>query len=338
MNCTYHKIESFFCIKLSYTRYTNDFLAIILNRFRLLIFFFMAIYSCTQELDLPFPQGKEQLVLNGFLHPDSTIKVSLTKTLPLETTNADFLLVDNAEMHLYEDGLLIGMPTFQDSIYVLDYLPKEGKEYSIEVEVPGFQVLKASDVVPDRPMAEICLRNDPILRKVINIRIIDQTAVANTYWLGGFLINSRFCSSEEGKTCNVIQATFDSFSSIPDRFNASIDNVTGGISEFQYYMRIEDSKKTDNKIELVVRSFFFLENLLPDQTYRLDVKSASQHYDRFLKSSIIHATNPINSYIEEDFAFLPFAEIIQSYSNVENGTGIFAAYNSVSFAVEDNPC
>jgi hypothetical protein len=40
-------------------------------------------FTCTQELDMPFPQGKEQLVLNSILHPDSTIKVSLTKTLPL---------------------------------------------------------------------------------------------------------------------------------------------------------------------------------------------------------------------------------------------------------------
>jgi hypothetical protein len=298
----------------------------------------MTFFSCTQELDLPFPQGKEQLVLNSILHPDSTIKISLTMTLPLGTTGSDFPIVDNAEIRLYEGDMLIGMPAYQDSIYILEYLPKAGKEYRIEVEVPGFEVLSASDVVPERPVAEICLRDDPILREAIDIKIIDQNDVANTYWLGAFLINSRFCSSEEGKTCNVIQATFDSFSSIPDRFNADIDNLAGGISEFQYYMRIEDAGISGNKIELVVRSFFFLDNLTSDQTYRLDVKSSSRHYDRFLKSSIIHATNPTTDIVEEDFLPAPFAEIIQSYSNVENGTGIFAAYNSVSFAVEDNPC
>lgn len=290
---------------------------------------------------MPFPQGKEQLVLNSILHPDSTIKVSLTKTLPLGRIRSDFPVVNNAEIRLYEDDALIGQPAFQDSIYVLDYLPKAGKEYSIEVEVPSFQVLRASDVIPERPVAEICLRDDPILRKVIDIKIIDQNDVVNIYWLGGVFINSRLRACGEGNICNVIQPAFESFSSIPDRFNADIDNLAGGISLFRYYMRIEDSKKSNNQIELVVLNFFFINpsDLLDDQTYRLDIKSASQHYDRFLKSSIIHATNPSREYIEEaDVAIEPFAEIIQSYSNVENGTGIFAAYNSVSFAVEDNPC
>jgi hypothetical protein len=164
--------------------------------------------------------------------------------------------------------------------------------------------------------------------------------VPNTYWLGAFFINSRQRACGEGNICDIIQPAFESFSSIPDRFNASIDNLAGGISLFRYYMRIEDSGISGNQIELVVRSFFFLdpERLLADQTYRLDVKSASRHYDRFLKSSIIHATNPTTYIVEEEFLPAPFAEIIQSYSNVENGTGIFAAYNSVSFAVENNPC
>lgn len=266
---------------------------------RLLLIISLACISCTQELDLPFPQGKEQLVLNSILHPDSIIKVSLTKTLPLGSTGIDFPVVDNAEIRLYEDKVLIGMPAYQDSIYILEYLPKAGQEYRIEVEVPGFETLKASDVVPERPVAEICLRDDPILREAIDIKIIDQNDVANTYWLGGILLNSPFCSpSKEGKACNVIQPSFESFSSIPDRFNASIDNVAGGISLFRYYMRIEDTGISNDQIELVVRSFFFLDQPLPIGTYRLDIKSASRHYDRFLKSSIIHATNPTTDIVE----------------------------------------
>jgi hypothetical protein len=44
------------------------------------------------------------------------------------------------------------------------------------------------------------------------------------------------------------------------------------------------------------------------------------------------------NYSDEDFAFTPFAEITQTYSNIENGTGIFAAYNSVSIPYDDFPC
>jgi len=324
---------------------------------------------------MPFPEGKEQLVLNSILHPDSTIKVSLTKTLPLGTTGSGFPVVDNAEIRLYEDDLLVGMPAYQDSIYILEYLPKAGKEYSIEVEVPGFATLKASDVVPNKADASICFEEDTLGRynfsafDILHVNIVDKADEENAYWIDGLRtipehpcrfkpdsivrdgleryvieFDTIVCPSGEEPTFIMIKHSgFVTYSEVPDRFNASIDNLWDGVSSFRYYMRIEDSQHDGGLISFDMGIDNFDDYLTKYQAIhdsllqQINVKSASQHYDRYLKSSISHLLSRDN-YADEDFDFYPFAEIVQSYSNVENGTGIFAAYNSTTFEIGDYPC
>jgi len=307
------------------------------------------VASCTQELDMPFPRGKEQLVLNSILHPDSTIKVSLTKTLPLGTTGSDFPVVDNAEIRLYEEDVLIGQPAFQDSIYVLDYLPKESKKYSIEIVVPGFEILKAHDTMPKDVAASVCIAPDD--RYVFNnasiyITIENLWTDVNSYWLYTTRYKTRYkegCFDPFDESCYVryygSDAYYNSFSSVPDRFNAYIDNVAGGVTSYSYFVRVEESGIDGEAIIFEIASSISNNSTLsPDVLPRkLHIMSASQHYDRYLKSSVMHLMSRGN-YADEDFEINPFAEIIQSYSNVENGTGIFAAYNSVSFAIDDYPC
>jgi len=306
--------------------------------------------SCTQELDMPFPQGEEQLVLNSILHPDSTIKVSLTKTLPLETTDHVFPLVDNATISLYEDGTLIGRPALKDSVYVLDYLPKESKKYSIEIVVPGFEILKAHDTMPKDVAASVCIAPDD--RYVFNnaniyITIEDPIKDVNSYWLyttSYHIKDKEGCFDPFDEDCYELYYGNDgyyySFSSVPDRFNAYIDNVAGGVTSYDYFVRVEDSGIDGEAIIFEIASSISNNNTSsPDVLPRkLHIINASQHYDRFLKSSVLYVLNRSNYSYDEDFAFTPFAEIIQTYSNIEHGTGIFAAYNSVSIPYDNFRC
>ncbi|MFP4090878.1 MAG: DUF4249 domain-containing protein [Cyclobacteriaceae bacterium] len=306
--------------------------------------------ACTQELDIPFPQGKEQLVLNSILHPDSTIKISLTKTLPLGNTGSDFPVVDNAEIRLYEDDVLIGSPTFQDSLHVLNYFPKAGKQYSIEVIVPGFSTLNAADQMPQDFESTVCIAPDE--RYVFNnasiyITIEDPTKDVNSYWLyttSYHIRDKEGCFDPFDEDCYELYYGNDgyyySFSSVPDRFNAYIDNVAGGVTSYDYFVRVEDSGVDGEAIIFEIASnisnnYISSPDVLPR---KLHIISASQHYDRFLKSSVLYVLNHSNYSYDEDFAFTPFAEIIQTYSNIENGTGIFAAYNSVSIPYDNFRC
>ena len=67
------------------------------------------------------------------------------------------------------------------------------------------------------------------------------------------------------------------------------------------------------------------------------ITNASQHYDRYLKSSITYHLNRLYSE-GEDVGFRPFVQFSQVYSNVENGTGIFAAYNTTDLDIGSYPC
>ena len=301
-----------------------------------------------------FPQGKEQLVLNGILHPDSTIKISLTKTLPSGSSGSDFPVVDNAEIRLYEDDILIGRPVFQDSVYMLKYYPQASKNYRVEVEAPGFPIVKASDRMPQAVEARTCLEPSDrytldflFYSAILHIYIDDPAGIVNNYWLSTQWINHHYDNCEEvdgqiilPENCEVVHAgwihrTYHSFSSVPDRFNTYIDVLSGGITVYDFIIRVEDISYEGQEIYFDIASSIpegRTDNEVVDSFIYLQVMNASQHYDRYLKSSITYALRS-DLYADEEILFKPFSEIVQSYSNVENGTGIFAAYNTTSVKI-----
>jgi hypothetical protein len=321
----------------------------------------MCLSGCTKELDLPYPQAEDQIVLNGILHPDSLIKLSVTKTSPVSSFGESYPIVENANVRLYEDDKLLGELDFQDSLYALDYYPKAGHEYSVEVAVPDYPLVRASDVIPAPPTVEICYREDTENRYHfangnLNINIHDPDQKSNYYWL--YLVNTYYRIRE----CEIIKGTYicndinppiitkeklnyyHSYSSIPDRFNAFVDNTSGGATQYEYYIRVDDIANNSEQIyfDIALPSYDGLisgEN--ENEQFRTEssfyVVSSSQAYDRYLKSSIIYSLNKEYSN-DEDMGFKPFVESSQIYSNVKNGTGIFAAYNSVSIPVEEYSC
>lgn len=323
-------------------------------RVYILVVWLVICTSCTKELDLPYPQAEEQIVLNGILHPDSVIKLSVTKTLPVRSFGEPYPIIENANVRLYEDDALLGALRFQDSLYVLDYYPKAGHAYRVEVEVPGYPLVSASDVVPELPDATACIRPDTsyiFSNASIHIDVQDKAKEPNFYWFYTvgttytfrqceYINQDYVCTDINPPTVTIGKANdYQSFSSIPDRFNAFVDNTSGGITVFEFYIRVDDVSLDGLPITFDIASY--LSEPDPYDRYKsynkLYILNASQHYDRYLKSSITYFLNE-DLYDDEDIAFKPFVQSSEVYSNIENGTGIFAAYNSVSIAVEDHPC
>ncbi len=314
----------------------------------------LSFLSCTKELDLLFPQTGEQIVLNSILYPDSLIQVSITKTLPISNADDKFPVITNAVVRLYENEQLLGNLTFQDSIYVLDYYPKAGQQYSIEVEVPGYAMLTASDVVPYPLEAEACFakeRYDAAYYAWVRAHIQDRPLEVNYYWLDLLVTGyARLCEfipgdrttyhclgSDTSRTETERPYYMHSYSTIPDKFNASVDNTLGGVTQYETFMRVEDQAIDGEDVELIITAIggmfqYTAIEKLGSRFATLNIVSASQHYDRYLKSSLIYFLN--NGTGEDDDSPNPFAEPTQIYSNVENGTGIFAAYNSVRIKIK----
>ena len=321
------------------------------------ILFFLAVglLSCTKEIDFPLPSQENELVLNGLLHPDHAIQISLTTTLPLSTGGSNFPLVDNAIVKLYENDAMVGSLTFQDSIYTVDYRPKVGHTYTVEAAVPGYPIVRASDKVPPPPEVAICFREDTAgiymyANSILDINIADPPTETNAYWLETFssYYTNRVCSlGEDGyTTCEETDQLrlvetkgtyYESFSTIPDRFNSFVDNTSGGVTAYDLYVRIDDATLDGEIISfnIALRSDYnsLSASPLDSASFQLNVLSSSRAYDRYLKSSVTH-------YLAFEFFEdpNPFAEPVKIYSNVENGTGIFAAYNSTTLEIREFPC
>ena len=327
---------------------------------RLAIFLCLLIHlsSCNKESDLPFPTTGRQVVLNGILDPDSTIRVTLTETIPLDEA-PNFPVITDASVVLYEDDRIVDTLMFQKNKYILDYYPQAGKEYRIEAQVPTYGVVRASDLIPSPPIFNVCYQQDTndqymFADAIINISIYNPEQEAHSYWVDITSIeyDYRVCEEiEDSLVCDNGSPVFfrpktegyESYSTLPDPFNSYINNIAGGVRAYDEYIRINSEAATSKIIELDIASptgYNYLatyRSLHDSLSYSLNVINASEAYDRYLKSSITYYLafdygNP------DDQRPNSFAEPIEIYSNVENGTGIFAAYNSTSLEIGDYPC
>lgn len=235
-------------------------------------------------------------------------------------------------------------------------------EYRIEADAPGYPTVWASDVMPNSPNVEICFREDtedryPFRSGILEIVIYDPPTEDNFYWFYDitYSYRDRFCEWENGTyECWEVDPPvltpsesgfYYSFSPIPDRFNAFVDNTTGGVTQFDFYIRVDDVIKNGEQIAFDIasgdgwtsREEFFSESFYEGFFGTLYAISSSQHYDRYLKSSITYLLNRDYS-TDEDLGFKPFVQFSRVYSNVENGTGIFAAYNTTDLDIGSYPC
>ena len=316
--------------------------------------------QCTQDTDLTFPNASNQLVLNGILHPDSVVRVYLTKSLPISDNDSAFSVIAGAIVLLYEDDAFVNYLTFEKNSYQMNYYPVPGRRYTVEVKADGYPTVKASDVMPQTTEATACYRQQnwyAYNNMAIQATISDRKEENNRYWISLSIDQYeqigvdayRECRDSEGfgkcsfyDSSNVLTNKIDyivSYSVLPDEFNSIIDNTSGGVREYQYYVRISDESIDGTTFSLELSAGDPLYNypeiveLDSNQSVVLQLVSASQTYDRYLKSSLIYYYN--NQFFDEPN---PFAEPVKIYSNVENGTGIFAAYNSVSLKIGDYPC
>lgn len=321
---------------------------------------FILLSQCTQDTDLAFPNAPNQLVLNSILHPDSVIKVYLTRSASIADSANQFSAMEGATVLLYENDTLVDRLAFEDGSYQINYYPTAGRRYTVEVKAEGYPTVTASDVVPQAVDVTACYKpqdwyvyNTMAVQATIN----DRGTEENYYWLSlsidqyeridfDLWVECRRsndfdeCPRYDSSTVITTKSShMVSYSTLPDEFNSIVDNTSGGVREYQDYIRIGDESidGTTFTLELTgggpLYRYQELMELDSNQSLSLQLVSASQTYDRYLKSSLIYYYN--NEFFDEPN---PFAEPVKIYSNVENGTGIFAAFNSVSIEIGDYLC
>jgi len=280
----------------------------------------LIFYSCEKELKIEI-QVNPKLCFNCILNPDSVIRGSLSLSQSI-SEGSTLEKISSANIELKEDGQVVGvMPNTGVGVYSLNIKPNSGSSYEINIKTEGFPTLKATTIVPRRPVVkyfkgplkpkeEIKSRYSSFPFYPYTFEINDQTGL-NRYWV----------YSMEKYTSDNYKWDFRSMYYGPDfiqydDFNKETDASFLNGFYFLFYLRILDSGIESNLFQVH-------EECPVDLYFKYFFMDADEHYDKYLKSTIKQKMN--------DGENLLFNEPVQIYSNIENGLGIFGSCAIKSF-------
>ena len=121
-------------------------------RYLVLFGFVLMFFSCTKRLDLDLPY-EDKLVINAFLDDDNGLTFNLSKTLnPVgkyskdvdnKITDAQVFLIENFTTQYLLEHTNKGNYELIDS----NFVPREGKSYSIKVIHPNYPVVTSKTII-----------------------------------------------------------------------------------------------------------------------------------------------------------------------------------------------
>ncbi len=271
--------------------------------------------SCTQNIDIPYPDYIEKIVLTGVLQPDSMIKVRLEKTLPYQT-NDSLPAITNANVVCYENGQVLGtLKSDNRGNYSIKYFPKQGKNYKVEAIHNG-QIVSAEDTIPPYTNFVITMgktnANNPNNNPDLFLETERKSITYN--WISAF-ISYKWNGKIETSSAVIISPApiFDTFNSYkqPD-----------GKTSFGSFVRMKPDIFEKINIQFSVGNQVSAVKQKGDMFF-FQVSTVSQNYDKYLKSSLLAYQNRFSD--SEGTINNPFATPLPIYSNIKGGIGIFGA-------------
>ena len=134
----------------------------------------MFLSSCVKYIDLPQTEEEQKNVINGILIADSTARIVITKTNPIEV-NTGVNFVDTAKVKLYEDDIFLEQ--MQDSgagTYLSNAIIKQDSVYSVKVSLGGENYEVNNILIPERPAEKLEFQEMQLTG--------DSTYADNPYW------------------------------------------------------------------------------------------------------------------------------------------------------------
>jgi hypothetical protein len=302
--------------------------------------------SCDKEVDILIPESEIKLVANSIFTPDSTFKVYLYKSNSEDS-------VTNALIEIYQDNELIDNIEYCDSVlYKSNQISFEERTvYSLNISVPGFPLITASDSIPSAV---------PILE----MNHFDSTGInTNQYVFSSFELSFKDPAEErnfyeisilrEADTTNLIlrDTSISSFifwgtdwvqNSKEQLYRENLrlfspdqSIVSEGFDEqIHYFLNQETlffSDELFNGEQKYIqvnylpyysgfRSFYYY---VPTRKFTVHLRSISENYYKFRKSEKAYFT-----YKEQFELWKGAGDYVQIYSNIENGYGLFAGYST----------
>jgi hypothetical protein len=282
---------------------------------------FFLLSGCVDEVDIVV-KGKEEIVVNCVLtyKDHQELQVVYSKSLG---GGLFYEPIVDAVAELWEDEELVGTFAHQGlGRWNLEFTPKPFMVYHLKVKVPGRKEITATTTMPENPsinfegLSNHCLRFSQLSQPFPVWAFSITNGGETEEWLDPF---SELSVGPSDRMYDDI-ATNHPF---VDKFNATSFLLVdlGDMAThpgFFYYLRILPH---DTPLEFEIETMGIY--------YQFIVfRSCSHEYDNYLKSVMLK----VLSHESNEDVFYGFDED-QTYSNIDNGVGIFGAYEERVFPI-----
>jgi hypothetical protein len=272
--------------------------------------FILLISSCQKTVSIDVGQIMPRLVVNSILNKDSLIRVQLSKSKSMMDSSQAIERINTATVKIFEDDILKQTLTKGIAgLYSATIKPKLASDYRIEIENSEFGHVEATALIPAAPQlvsatqtTDLTPGSAPQYIK-FKVGLKDDGIQPDYYYLRAFLIKKGY---SPGANPLYVMAC-DIYSD--DNVVVTDDNTLKGVV-------FDDAAFVGSSYELIVYTPY---RVTQDFNLWFELSSITSDYYKYLVSTIMQ-NNAGNN---------PFAEPVVIKSNIQNGTGIFGAKNSV---------
>ncbi len=278
---------------------------------------FLLLTGCRELVQDEFPDFTPVPAVNSYLAADSLIKVHVSLSGKLDTV--PLTLVDHATVSCFVNDTLLGnLPHAGNGYYHSNAKAKAGNIYRIQVMVPGFPEITATDTIP-APVKLLAVEH--INFAEINeegysypgVRITFPVDRKKTQYFQVMIRDSTLFSSWRLKPLCEFKDPLLLTEGLPVAVFS-----TGNIMDSTYTLQVDYYNASSYGYNGPPPDYVMLESYYP---ITVDFISISWHYYQYLKQLHLYNTGRF-----PDFQFGPY-HAFPLYSNVRNAMGIVAGFS-----------
>ena len=300
---------------------------------RLVFFLFLAVITaCETVVDIDIPIDPPSLVINSTLIDDEYIKVHISQSQHI-LDEERYKTVTGATVEIYENGdLLTTLPDSLEGHYIsATHKPTRGNTYEVRVTKAGFETASARVLLPLDTVDIISIKMDTIQENsngyiqdylAFNVEIKDNKDYNNYYSISIYKRLFSYSYDFSVTPPLVIDSAY-MFIKLPDlRSNdPSLEEHQSNGSSILFNDELFNGKTFQMEVLAYIWFDPYYEG---DVTYFVSVKNTSESYYLYTLST------KLQTFAGEN----PFAQPVMVYSNIENGFGIFGAYNTAVVKIQ----
>jgi len=302
--------------------------------------------ACETETELAVPFSGPRLAVYSFFDPADTVwSVAVYETAAFSDSCCN--AIEDASIILLEEGNEFEADFYYigDGIYHADAVAKEGKEYTLRVEAPGFVSVKANSTVPTamyykkialdsqfyRCDESICNQFYLVLESMGTVHYLRPGFRAKVYDGNSFYVDSLGMSRLDKERAVKVDSFQIPFRSVEGTFYPLaleieffvLNNNSLFISDsgFDTYEVSWLEQLAENRYSLTSRVNYTSLDL--GWEYHFSVTTFSEDAFRYFHTTNRQIINTLN----------PLSNPLNAFSNIENGVGVFAASNTAEAVI-----